>query len=62
VERSFKPYTAAVSERAREAGARDVILFTNLANPTSNSVYQKIGCRPVYDSTEIEFTQLRSTT
>lgn len=54
--------TAAVSEQARVAGATDVILFTDLANPTSNSIYQKIGYRPVYDSTELEFTQLRSTT
>jgi GNAT superfamily N-acetyltransferase len=53
--------TAAVSERARSAGADDVILFTDLANPTSNSIYQKIGYRPVYDSTELEFTQLPST-
>jgi GNAT superfamily N-acetyltransferase len=54
--------TAAVSQRAREAGARDVILFTDLANPTSNSIYQKLGYRPVYDSTELEFTRLPSTT
>lgn len=54
--------TAAVSRRAQAAGARDVILFTDLANPTSNSIYQKIGYRPVYDSTELEFTQLPSTT
>jgi predicted GNAT family acetyltransferase len=54
--------TAAVSDSARAAGAGDVILFTDLANPTSNSIYQKIGYRPVYDSTEIEFAQLRSTT
>jgi GNAT superfamily N-acetyltransferase len=53
--------TAAVSRHARAAGAGDVILFTDLANPTSNSIYQKIGYRPVYDSTEIEFTQLPST-
>jgi RimJ/RimL family protein N-acetyltransferase len=54
--------TAAVSQHARDAGAQDVILFTDLANPTSNSIYQKIGYRPVYDSTEIEFAQLPSTT
>ena len=54
--------TAAVSQHALDAGARDVILFTDLANPTSNSIYQKIGYRPVYDSTELEFTRLPSTT
>lgn len=52
--------TAAVSQAARDAGAHDVILFTDLANPTSNSIYQKIGYRPVYDSTEIEFAGLPS--
>ena len=54
--------TAAVSRIAREAGARDVILFTDLANPTSNSIYQKIGYRPVYDSSELQFVRLPSTT
>lgn len=54
--------TAAVSQGARDAGATDVILFTDLANPTSNSIYQKIGYRPVYDSAEWEFGQLPSTT
>ncbi|WP_407784212.1 GNAT family N-acetyltransferase [Actinophytocola sp.] len=54
--------TAVVSQRARDAGARDVILFTNLANPTSNSIYQKMGYRPVYDSSELRFTRLPSTT
>jgi predicted GNAT family acetyltransferase len=52
--------TAAVSQRAQAAGARDVILFTDLTNPISNSIYQKIGYRPVYDSTELEFSQLPS--
>ncbi|MDP9319178.1 MAG: hypothetical protein M3O94_08950, partial [Actinomycetota bacterium] len=26
--------------------AEDVVLFTDLANPTSNSIYQQIGYRP----------------
>ena len=54
--------TAAVSQQAMDAGARDVILFADLANPVSNSIYQKIGYQPVYDSTELEFTRLPSTT
>lgn len=41
--------TAAVSQAARDAGAEHVLLFTDLANPTSNSVYQRIGYRPVSD-------------
>lgn len=51
--------TAAISRWARDAGADQVLLFTDLANPTSNSIYQKIGYRPVYDSTELEFTSER---
>jgi predicted GNAT family acetyltransferase len=54
--------TAAVSQHARDAGAVDVILFADLTNPTSNSIYQKIGYRPVYDSAELEFVRLPSTT
>jgi len=54
--------TAAVSRLARDAGADDVILFTDLANPTSNSIYQKIGYRPVYDSAELHFAERTSDT
>ncbi len=52
--------TAAASQWAIDAGAEHVLLFTDLANPTSNSIYQKIGYRQVYDSTELEFTRLPS--
>ncbi|OLF06748.1 hypothetical protein BU204_36165 [Actinophytocola xanthii] len=48
--------TAAAARWAGAAGAEHVLLFTDLANPTSNSIYQKIGFRPVFDTTEIEFT------
>jgi GNAT superfamily N-acetyltransferase len=48
--------TAAVSRWARDAGAKHVLLFTDLANPTSNSIYQKIGYRPLFDNCEVEFT------
>ncbi|WP_405717195.1 GNAT family N-acetyltransferase [Streptomyces sp. NBC_00046] len=41
--------TAEISRAAREAGARDVLLFTDLANPTSNGVYRRIGYRAVSD-------------
>jgi GNAT superfamily N-acetyltransferase len=47
--------TAAVSQWALDAGAENVLLFTDLANPTSNSIYQRIGYRPVYDATELAF-------
>ncbi|MFE9443133.1 GNAT family N-acetyltransferase [Streptomyces sp. NPDC006602] len=41
--------TAEVSRAARVAGADEVLLFTDLANPTSNALYQRIGYRPVAD-------------
>ncbi|MDV9173877.1 GNAT family N-acetyltransferase [Streptomyces sp. W16] len=47
--------TAEVSRAAREAGAAEVLLFTDLANPTSNALYQRIGYRPVADFTAYDF-------
>ncbi|MEU6508674.1 GNAT family N-acetyltransferase [Streptomyces sp. NPDC046942] len=41
--------TAEVSRAAREAGTAEILLFTDLANPTSNGLYQRIGYRPVAD-------------
>ncbi|MFF2407008.1 GNAT family N-acetyltransferase [Streptomyces sp. NPDC058092] len=41
--------TAEVARAAREAGAQEVLLFTDLANPTSNGVYRRIGFRAVSD-------------
>ncbi|MEU1123790.1 GNAT family N-acetyltransferase [Streptomyces sp. NPDC005899] len=41
--------TAEVSRAAREAGAREVLLVTDLADPTSNGVYRRIGYEPVCD-------------
>ncbi|MGW8783274.1 GNAT family N-acetyltransferase [Streptomyces sp. NPDC055796] len=45
--------THAVSEAARAAGASEVLLFTDLANPTSNGVYQRLGYIPVEDRVEV---------
>jgi RimJ/RimL family protein N-acetyltransferase len=45
----------AVSQAALDAGARDVVLFTDLANATSNALYQRIGYRPVADRVEWSF-------
>ena len=47
--------TVAVSQAAVEAGARHVILFTDLANPTSNALYQRLGYRPVEDRVVLSF-------
>jgi GNAT superfamily N-acetyltransferase len=46
--------TAAASSAALESGAESVVLFTDLANPTSNSIYQRIGYRPVSDRAIVE--------
>jgi hypothetical protein len=41
--------TAAASQAQLDAGRRFVFLFTDLANPTSNKIYQAIGYEPVID-------------
>ncbi|MGW2275889.1 GNAT family N-acetyltransferase [Streptomyces yangpuensis] len=41
--------THAASEAAYAAGASEVVLFTDLANPTSNGVYLRLGYVPVED-------------
>lgn len=40
---------AALSQALLTEGYRSCVLFTDLANPTSNSIYQKIGYRPIAD-------------
>jgi predicted GNAT family acetyltransferase len=51
--------TAAVSRAALEAGLREVVLYTDLANPTSNAVYQRLGYRPVEERVVLSFTPAR---
>jgi GNAT superfamily N-acetyltransferase len=46
--------TTAVSQAALDAGAAEVVLFTDLANPTSNALYQRLGYRPVSDRVQLE--------
>lgn len=41
--------TTAATKAALAGGATDVVLFTDLANPTSNALYQRLGFRPVED-------------
>ena len=48
--------TAAVSELALERGKRFCFLYTDLANPTSNAIYVRIGYERVCDSREVAFT------
>ncbi len=48
--------TAAFTQRLLDSGYEFCTLFTNLANPTANSIYQRIGYRPVADFDEYRFT------
>jgi predicted GNAT family acetyltransferase len=47
--------TAACTADALERGADDVVLFTDLANPTSNAIYQRIGYRAMSDRRVVRF-------
>jgi predicted GNAT family acetyltransferase len=47
--------TAALSQLLLDGGRRVVFLFTDLANPTSNKIYQQIGFRPVCDVDVYQF-------
>ena len=44
---------ASLTQALLEAGRRFCCLYTDLANPTSNSIYAKIGYRPIRDDAEI---------
>ncbi|WP_436774295.1 GNAT family N-acetyltransferase [Yinghuangia sp. YIM S09857] len=47
--------TAARTATALASGADEVLLFTDLANPTSNNIYRKIGYEPVEDRVILAF-------
>jgi predicted GNAT family acetyltransferase len=47
--------TAELTKAILDAGADHAVLFTDLANPTSNGVYQRIGYRPVSDRLVLDF-------
>lgn len=49
--------TAALSQQLLESGYRYCYLFTDLANPTSNHIYQTIGYQPVADVHNITFRE-----
>lgn len=46
---------AQLSQIALDQGYKKCALYTDLQNPTSNSIYQKIGYRPVCDSLMLKF-------
>lgn len=47
---------AQVSQAGLNQGFQFCTLYTDLSNPTSNSIYQKLGYRPVCDSRQYQFT------
>jgi predicted GNAT family acetyltransferase len=47
--------TAAISQLALAGGAESVVLFTDLANPASNSLYLKLGYEAVEDRVLLVF-------
>jgi hypothetical protein len=47
--------TAAATQDQLDRGRRFVFLFTDLANPTSNKIYQSIGYEPVCDVDQWRF-------
>jgi len=48
---------AALSQRQLDAGREFCCLYTDLANPTSNKIYQAIGYVPVTDSSYYQFAE-----
>ena len=48
--------TTVATRSALDLGATQVVLVTDLANPTSNALYQRLGYRAVEDRTVVEFT------
>ena len=53
---------AQVSQQMLDSGRQFCTLFTDLANPTSNSIYKKIGYRPVGDYRVYRFTTVTPST
>jgi GNAT superfamily N-acetyltransferase len=47
--------TAALTRKLLASGRKFCFLFTDVANPTSNSIYQKIGYRPVAQLDHVKF-------
>jgi hypothetical protein len=47
---------ADLSQRILDSGKTFCALFTDLANPTSNAIYQRLGYRPLVDFREIRFS------
>ena len=48
--------SAHLSQHLLDVGRKYCFLFTDQANPTNNSIYQKLGYRPISDSERWEFS------
>jgi RimJ/RimL family protein N-acetyltransferase len=48
--------TTVVTRDALDQGAVAVVLVTDLANPTSNGLYQRLGYKPIEDRVVVEFS------
>jgi predicted GNAT family acetyltransferase len=48
---------AAASQHMLDSGREFCFLYTDLANPTSNKIYQQIGYQPVCDCDDYDFEQ-----
>ncbi len=48
--------TAEAVRYARRQGARDVVLFADVANPVSNGIYRRLGFVPVAENVQHAFT------
>jgi predicted GNAT family acetyltransferase len=48
--------TAAATQIALDRGSDTVLIFTDLANPTTNHIYPAIGYEPIGDSAEYRFS------
>lgn len=45
---------AALSQSLIDAGSEFCVLYTDLANPTSNAIYERLGYQPLHDIVDIE--------
>ncbi|MDI6098597.1 GNAT family N-acetyltransferase [Actinoplanes sp. NEAU-A12] len=48
--------TNAATRNALDAGASEVVLFTDLSNPASNALYPRLGFQPIEDRAVVEFS------
>jgi hypothetical protein len=47
-----------LSARLLASGKRFCCLYTDVANPTSNAVYKRVGYAPIRDDVDIDFIEL----